>query len=275
MIEVNDNNFYVDVIEKSKEIPVLVDFWSPSCQPCLMLGPVLERLEKEYQGKFILAKLNIQDNQKIASHYSIRSIPLVKLFKDGNSVDEFLGALPEVKIKEFLRLIVPSEADIMLKEADDCYSKGEFEKAIHKCSEALDKEPDNEKIRVKLGWMYFEQENFSSAKNILKSLVHLDEANKLLNIIYFKEFLPENIEEIKKAIEKSPGDLDNRLKLANQYALEGNYRDSMEEFLEVVRRDKKYKDEEARKSILKIFIILGNEDSLVTEYRKKLSNILF
>jgi len=275
MIEVNDNNFYVDVIEKSKEIPVLVDFWSPSCQPCLMLGPVLERLEKEYQGKFILAKLNVQDNQKIAAHYGIRSIPLVKLFKEGNSIDEFLGALPEVKIKDFLRLIVPSEADIMLKEADDCYSKGEFEKAIHKCSEALDKDPDNEKIRVKLGRMYFEQENFSGAKNILKSLVHLDEANKLLNIMYFREFLPENIEEIKNAIEKSPEDLDNRLKLANQYALEGNYRDSMEEFLEVVRRDKKYKDEEARKAILKIFIILGNENSLVTEYRKKLSDILF
>lgn len=275
MIEVNDNNFYVDVIEKSKEIPVLVDFWAPWCQPCLILGPVLEKLEREYRGEFILAKINVQENQETAAHYGIKSIPLVKLFKDGNSVDEFLGALPEVKIREFLRQIIPTEADIILNEADDYFSKGEIEQSIQKYSEALDKEPGNEKIRLKLGKIYFTQENFAQAKNILKPLGHLEEADKLLSIIYFKEFSSKNIEEVRNAIGKSPEDLDNHLNLANQYAMAGNYRESMEEFLEVVRRDKKYKDEEARKSILKIFIILGNENPMVAEYRKKLSSILF
>ncbi len=254
---------------------MLVDFWAPWCQPCLILGPVLEKLEREYRGEFILAKINVQENQETAAHYGIKSIPLVKLFKDGNSVDEFLGALPEVKIREFLRQIIPTEADIILNEADDYFSKGEIEQSIQKYSEALDKEPGNEKIRLKLGKIYFTQENFAQAKNILKPLGHLEEADKLLSIIYFKEFSSKNIEEVRNAIGKSPEDLDNHLNLANQYAMAGNYRESMEEFLEVVRRDKKYKDEEARKSILKIFIILGNENPMVAEYRKKLSSILF
>jgi len=102
MIELSESNFEKEVIEKSKIIPVLVDFWAPWCGPCQMLGPVLEKLEGSYTGRFILAKINVDDNGNIAGKYSIMSIPNVKLFKDGKVVDEFVGTKPEPSIKAFL-----------------------------------------------------------------------------------------------------------------------------------------------------------------------------
>ena len=101
-IEVNEKNFEKEVIEKSKDIPILVDFWAEWCPPCKMLGPVLEKLAKEYEGRFILAKLDVQGNQTLAEKYGIRSIPCIKLFKDGEIADEFIGALPESEVKEWL-----------------------------------------------------------------------------------------------------------------------------------------------------------------------------
>jgi len=101
-IEVSDNDFEKKVVEKSKNVPVMVDFWSETCPPCRMLGPTLEKLAKEYNGKFILAKIDLQKNRQKAQEYEISSIPNVKMFKDGKIVDEFIGLKPEDEIKEFL-----------------------------------------------------------------------------------------------------------------------------------------------------------------------------
>lgn len=101
-IEVNDNDFEKEVIEKSKKVPVIVDFWAEWCMPCHVLSPILEKLVKEYNGKFILAKINVSENKATSQKYSIMGIPCVKMFKDGKVVDEFVGALPEAYVKEWL-----------------------------------------------------------------------------------------------------------------------------------------------------------------------------
>ncbi|RLJ01157.1 MAG: thioredoxin [Candidatus Aenigmatarchaeota archaeon] len=101
-IDVNDSSFEREVIEKSKEVPVVIDFWAPWCAPCLMLGPVLEKFAEEYKGKFILAKVNVDENPQISQGYNIMSIPSVKMFKGGVIVDEFVGALPELSVKQWL-----------------------------------------------------------------------------------------------------------------------------------------------------------------------------
>ncbi len=101
-IEVNDENFQEKVIEQSKKVPVVVDFWASWCSPCLMLGPILEKVAKDYEGKFVLAKVNVSESQMMAGKYEVRSIPNVKLFKNGEAVDEFVGALPEEAVKEWL-----------------------------------------------------------------------------------------------------------------------------------------------------------------------------
>ena len=101
-IEVSDNNFKEKVIEKSKEVPVVVDFWATWCMPCLMLSPILEQLAEEYKGKFILAKLNVDENPLTSQRYSVMSIPAVKMFKGGELVDQFIGAIPEPAVREWL-----------------------------------------------------------------------------------------------------------------------------------------------------------------------------
>jgi len=275
MIKVNDRNFYEQVIQKSKEVPVLVDFWAPWCQPCLIIGPILERLEDEYQGKFILAKLNVQENQAVASHFHVTAIPIVKLFKNGKVIDEFVGALPERKIREFLKKIKPGETDSIIKKGDEYHRLGKLEQARKEYEKVLEKDPSDEQLKYKLGVILFEQENFAEAKRNLKAIEHLEEAKKVLDIIYFKEIPLREIKKLRKELDKNPDNIESHLNLADQYAKAGNYKESLDEYLIVLEKDKKYKDEAARISMLKIFNILGEEDSLVKEYRRKLTSVLF
>src|SRR5438093_1904885 len=129
VIEVNDQNFGTAVLQESHQRPVVVDFWADWCQPCRMIGPVLERLAGEYQGQFLLGKLDVDLNPQVASAFRIQSIPAVKAFRDGRLVNEFIGAVPEPSIRAFLKTLVPSEADVLTMQAEEVEQQGRDEEA--------------------------------------------------------------------------------------------------------------------------------------------------
>ena len=263
------------MIEKSGETPVVVDFWAPGCRPCVMLGPLLEKLETEYGGGFILAKVNIDENREVAAHYSVRSIPFVKLFRDGNPIGEFLGAQPEEKVRKFLGRFLPAREDPALASAEASYSEGDIGAAVKAYEAALGKDRENEKVRLRLGELYIESADYSAAKEALLPLIHSREAERLLDLVYFKDAAPVFGEELRAKLRENPSDMEARIALGSEYARLGEYGASLDEFIEAVKTDKNYRDALPRKLMLRIFRILGENDPLVGEYRNRLSDLIF
>ncbi|HDK37520.1 MAG TPA: thioredoxin, partial [Thiolapillus brandeum] len=146
IVEITNDNYQTAVLEQSHKVPVLVDFWASWCQPCQMLMPVLANLAEQYQGKFILAKINTEEQQELAAQFGIRSIPTVKLFRNGDPVDEFAGALPESEIRKFLEKHISRESDAMVDQAEQLLLQGDLENALKLLQQAKQTDPENSNI---------------------------------------------------------------------------------------------------------------------------------
>jgi thioredoxin len=169
IIDVTREN-YAQVMETSFNVPVLIDFWASWCQPCQVLMPILARLAEEYQGKFLLGKLNTEEQQEIAAQFGIRSIPNVKLFRNGQPVDEFMGALPEKAVREFLDRHVARDSDAQVAEALEQLRAGNAAGAVMLLDEAREADPDNPRITVALAQAQAAGGNIAAAEATLDSL---------------------------------------------------------------------------------------------------------
>jgi putative thioredoxin len=280
-IEVDGRSFDSVVIEGSRKAPVVVDFWAPWCAPCRALTPLLEKLAKEYNGAFVLAKVNSDDNADLAARYGVRGIPNVKAFVDGRVIDEFAGALPEKSVREFLGRVIPSPADVLRAEAYGLYGQTrDIERALALLSEAERLDPSNEGVRIDRAAMLVDAGSYDEARRVIGTLTPLTQLDERVTTLKAKLDLARGAAEapseegLRQRVSADPDDHEARLQLAHLLVARRAYREAMEELLHVVRTDRRYRDDAARKTMLQIFEILGNDGELVGEFRRKLASAM-
>ena len=268
------------VLEKSINKPVLVDFWADWCQPCQTIMPMLAKLAEEYDGKFELAKVNADAEQELAAHFGIKSLPTMKLFYQGQIVDEILGAAPESDIRAMLDKHIVSESDQFMKAAMMAYEQGQAEQALEMLNHALAKDPDNADLKVTIAQMVHAEGDTVSATALLDSLdsegSKLDAAIKLRAEIKLAEQLADlpDIEDIDKRLAQNPLDLESLLYKSRHLTAHGEYDDAMTCLLTIVRTDRGFEEDIGRVSLLELFDLLGGEHPSVQTYRRKLFTLL-
>jgi putative thioredoxin len=278
-IDVNEENFEAEVLERSNQVPVLVDFWASWCGPCKVLGPVLERLADEYAGEFIVAKLNVDENPGLAGAFGIQGIPAVKLFKGGDLVSEFTGALPEPTVREFLSKFLPTAADKDADEAVALEELGQSGEAKAKYQEILSSDPNHAKALLGLGRLAMSEGDNEKAQEYLdKVSIVADErkeADRLLARLNLQSGAAENLTALRERVKAEPDNLAARFELAQALAGAERYEEALPAFLAIVKTDRQFQDDGARKAMVQIFEVLGSDDPLTDKYRSELAAALF
>jgi putative thioredoxin len=277
-IDVTRDN-YQQVMEASFRVPVLLDFWAGWCQPCQVLMPVLAKLAEEYQGKFILGKLNTEEEQEIAAQFGIRSIPTVKLFRNGQPVDEFMGALPEGAVRQFLDRHVARESDLQVAAAREQLAAGNAAGAIVLLDEAREADPDNPRVTLALAEAQVASGDIAAAEATLDSLPPEErdkpEVASLRSHLFFEGQIAAApaAPELEAKLEANPDDNEARFQLALRKVVEHDYDAAMDLLLQLMQKDRSFGDDAARNALLKVFELLG-EDPRVGQYRRRMASLL-
>ena len=284
VIDINQDQFVAEVVEKSKTTPVIVDFWAPWCGPCKQLTPILENLVNKKNGKVILAKINVDENQGIAGQLNIQSIPTVYGFVDGKPIDAFQGAQPESKIEEMINKLIDAtpgnEIPKLLEEADNLFKDQKFEEAQKVYETLVGMDPGNPKVIGGLLRCLVQLKKYDDAKEMMESLddetlkdEEILKINKLLSSLEKNE--GGNIEELKSVVTDDPNNKEKRFELAEKYLSLNETELGFNELLIIFEKDPKWNDEAAKKKLLEFFDLLGFNDPNVLEARKRLSSLMF
>jgi putative thioredoxin len=273
IIDVTVDNF-TNVVERSMQLPVLVDFWATWCEPCKALLPVVEKLATEYQGKFLLAKVNIDEQQALANQFGVRSVPTVKLIRDGRIVDEFSGALPESQVRAFLDKHMAQPADRFLAAAEQAWENGDTVQAETLLHQAMSEIPEDHRARLMLAELRAVTGQTDEAAQLLAmlpaDLALSPQAEALRARLTFASAAagaPE-IEVLQQALTANPKDSHARHQLAARLVLMGDFEAALEQLLDLVRQDRAYGEDAGRKGMLQVFELLGGKGELVSRYRR-------
>ena len=273
--------FEAEVLQKSLQTPVLVDFWATWCGPCKTLGPILEKLAGEFNGSFVLAKVDVDKEQEIAAAFQIRSVPTVFLVKGGQIVDGFPGAVPESQIREFLKQhgVEPGEAANEAPAAEEALALDPHAEVIA-LRKAIETEPEKAELKLDLALALLKTGAASEAEALLDALpanLATDDrairAHARLGFIALLKDAPHS-EVLYAAIAANPDDLRARHLLGVQQLMAGKSQAALEQFLEMLRRNRSYEDSLPKKALIDAFRVIEDED-LVSQYRRKMASLLF
>lgn len=271
IIDVSEADFEVQVLAYSQHAPVVVDFWAAWCIPCRTLGPMLEQMAVEAAGAFRLAKVDVDQNPSLAERFSVRSIPSVKTFRDGKVVAEFSGAIPEPRLREFLRQVAPSQAELSLEKGESLLIQEDWKTAESTFRNVLESLPDHPTARLGL------------ARSLLARGLAAEALPLLMNFPTSREFSrAEVLRQFTQTVirfNRAPGYSDDPTEAAYLNALRlaarGNFPAAMDGLLDVLRQDKRYRSGEPRQVLLGIFEVLGEANPLTRQYRQEMASILF
>jgi len=279
--DVAPGEFDEKVLDASGERVVVVDFWAQWCAPCRVLGPILEEVVRSFEGKAVLAKVNVDENPDVAQKWDIRGIPAVKVFRDGKVVADFVGARPKPDVRRLIESVLPSRADELVREGDRLAASGSTAEARDRYTEALQAEPDHAPAALRLAEIAADAGEFEEATRLASAVPEGDDRRDAAEALLARVgFAVESnriggLEQARKRAESAGDDLDARFQLAVCLAGAQEYKEALETLVGIVERNRNFRDGAAKEAMLRIFAIVGETSDLANEYRPRLARALY
>jgi putative thioredoxin len=278
---VTASSFMADVVEASAHMPVLVDFWAPWCAPCRQLMPILDRLAQEFAGRLQLAKVNTDEQQELAQQIGIRSLPTVVMFKDRTAVEHFVGVLPESQIRALIEKHLPKVADAPLDRARALKASGDFAGARNLIQQALTGDAENVTLQVELAELRALEGDVEGARHELERLQGVEPnhaaVKRLAALIEFSEVVAAypDVRALKERVASNDSDLELSHALAVHQLLGGDVEPALDTWLEMLRHNRTFKDDLARRSLVLAFELIGDADPIVAKTRREMAKAMF
>jgi len=272
--------FKAEVIDASMQQPVLVDFWAPWCGPCKTLGPLLEKLEQAYGGRFKLVKIDTDAEQQLAQHFQIRSIPTVFAFVNGQPVDQFQGALPEGKLREFIDRLMPNPSDMELEQAGAALDRGDTAAAMEHARKALAIDPANDSARLLYGQLLMAEQDPAAAQAQFEALSAQAKADPQVAALIaqaaqaVEAAKPPTPTALLTRVVEAPQDLAARLELAEYYIGFKDWEPALEQLIEIVQRDRAFQEDIGRRRMVEVFDLASSQPEIVSRWRRRLGGAL-